>query len=39
MVLVGGLDIWDTLMKGIVTKGYPDSNPKPPNPKNPFTSS
>ena len=24
---------WDPLMKGIVTSGYPDSNPKPPGPK------
>ena len=29
-IWVGGLDIWDPLMKGIVTSGYPDSNPKPP---------
>ena len=27
---VGALDSGDPLMKGIVTIGYPDSNPKPP---------
>ena len=30
LVSVGGLD---SLMKGIVTSGYPDSNPKPPGKK------
>ena len=32
VVWVGGLDLWELLMKGIVTWWYPDSNPKPPGP-------
>ena len=35
--LIGGLDIWDPLMKAVVyTYWYPDSNPKAPGPKPPI---